>query len=43
MSAPMQNADIRIREARLTEGDYIFVPGMDFNYVNSIPFKAERE
>lgn len=30
-------------KAKLKEGDFIFVPGMDFNYVNSIPFKAERE
>lgn len=29
-------------KAKLNEGDFIFVPGMDFNYVNSIPFKAER-
>ena len=31
------------KEAKLKEGDFVFVPGMDFNYVNSIPFKAERE
>src|SRR5687767_11031446 len=31
------------KEAKLKEGDYVFVPGMDNNYVNSIPFKAERE
>jgi len=30
------------REAKLEEGDYVFMPGMDFNYVNSIPFRAER-
>jgi transcriptional regulator GlxA family with amidase domain len=30
-------------EAKLKEGDFIFVPGMDNDYVNSIPFKAERE
>ena len=29
-------------EARLEEGDYVFVPGMDNNYVNSIPFAAEN-
>jgi transcriptional regulator GlxA family with amidase domain len=29
--------------AKLKEGDFIFVPGMDNDYVNSIPFKAERE
>jgi transcriptional regulator GlxA family with amidase domain len=31
------------KEAILKEGDYVFVPGMDNNYVNSIPFRAERE
>jgi transcriptional regulator GlxA family with amidase domain len=31
------------KEADLKEGDYVFVPGMDNNYVNSIPFRAERE
>ncbi|MCG7858666.1 DJ-1/PfpI family protein [Flavihumibacter sediminis] len=30
-------------EAKLKEGDFVFVPGMDNDYVNSIPFKAERE
>jgi transcriptional regulator GlxA family with amidase domain len=30
-------------EAKLTEGDFVFVPGMNFEYVNSISFKAERE
>ena len=30
------------REANLQQGDYVFMPGMDFNYVNSIPFRAER-
>ncbi len=29
--------------AKLKEGDFVFVPGMDMEYVNSIPFKAERE
>lgn len=28
--------------AKLKEGDFIFVPGMDNEYVNSISFKAER-
>ena len=28
--------------AKLKEGDFVFVPGMDNDYVNSIPFKAER-
>ena len=30
------------KEAKLKEGDFVFVPGMDFNYVNSISFKAEN-
>ncbi len=29
--------------ATLKEGDFVFVPGMDMEYVNSISFKAERE
>ena len=29
--------------ANLKEGDYVFVPGMDNDYVNSDSFKAERE
>ncbi|CAN5371933.1 GlxA family transcriptional regulator [soil metagenome] len=28
-------------EAALQEGDFIFVPGMDYEYVSSIPFGAE--
>ncbi len=31
------------REAKLKEGDFVFVPGMDNEYVNSFPFKAERD
>jgi transcriptional regulator GlxA family with amidase domain len=31
------------KNAMLKEGDYVFVPGMDWNYVNSFPFKAEKE
>ena len=31
------------KSAKLKESDFIFVPGMDNEYVNSIPFKAERE
>ena len=31
------------KDAKLKEGDFIFVPGMDNDYVNSISFKAERE
>lgn len=31
------------KEAELKDGDYLFIPGMDFNYVNSIAFKAEHE
>ncbi len=29
--------------AKLKEGDYVFVPGMDNDYVNSISFKSERK
>jgi transcriptional regulator GlxA family with amidase domain len=31
------------KEAQLKEGDFVFVPGMNWEYVNSIPFRAERE
>jgi len=31
------------KEAELKQGDFLFIPGMDFNYVNSIAFRAERE
>jgi transcriptional regulator GlxA family with amidase domain len=31
------------REAKLDEGDYIFMPGMDNKYVSSAAFKTERE
>lgn len=31
------------KEANLREGDYIFIPGMDNNYVSSMAFKTERE
>lgn len=31
------------KEAKLGEGDYIFMPGMDYKYVSSISFKAEKE
>jgi transcriptional regulator GlxA family with amidase domain len=31
------------KEATLKEGDYVFVPGMNFDYVSSIAYKAERE
>jgi transcriptional regulator GlxA family with amidase domain len=31
------------KNAKLKEGDFVFVPGMDNDYVNSIPFSAERE
>ena len=30
-------------QSKLKEGDFVFVPGMDNDYVNSIPFKAEIE
>ena len=29
--------------AKLSEGDYVFVPGMDMDYVNSIDFKSQRK
>ncbi len=31
------------KEASLKEGDFVFVPGMDFEYVRSFSFKAEKE
>ncbi len=31
------------KNAKLKEGDFVFVPGMDYEYVSSIPFKAERD
>ncbi|MFV8325252.1 GlxA family transcriptional regulator [Flavobacterium sp. ZS1P14] len=31
------------KEADLKEGDYIFMPGMDFEYVRSMDFRAEKE
>ena len=30
-------------KADLKEGDYLFIPGMDFGYVNSIAFRAEHD
>lgn len=30
------------KKAKLKGGDFVFVPGMDNDYINSIPFKAER-
>lgn len=30
------------KDAQLKEGDYVFVPGMNWEYVNSISFRAER-
>lgn len=30
------------KEAKLQEGDYVFMPGMDNKYVSSIAFKSER-
>ncbi len=29
--------------AKLRQGDYVFVPGMDMDYVNSIDFKSQKE
>lgn len=31
------------KEAILTQGDFVFVPGMHFEYVRSIAFRAEKE
>jgi transcriptional regulator GlxA family with amidase domain len=31
------------KAAKLKEGDFVFVPGMDMAYVESIPFAAQRE
>ncbi len=31
------------KEAKLKEGDYLFMPGMGFEYVNSAEFRRERE
>lgn len=31
------------QEADLKESDYVFIPGMDFQYVNSAAFRAERD
>lgn len=31
------------KEAKLKEGDYIFMPGMNYDYVDSIAFRAEKE
>lgn len=33
----------RYNEAELKEGDFVFIPGMDNEYVSSIAFKSERE
>src|SRR6476620_9083214 len=30
-------------ESQLKEGDFVFVPGMDFEYVDSIAFKAQKD
>ncbi len=32
---------LNYKDAELKEGDYVFVPGMNFEYVNSISFRAE--
>jgi transcriptional regulator GlxA family with amidase domain len=29
--------------AKVKEGDFVFVPGMDYTYVSSIPFRSERD
>ncbi len=33
---------LNYKDANLKEGDFVFMPGMNFEYVNSISFKAER-
>ena len=33
---------LNYKEARLKEGDFVFVPGMNFEYVNSVSFRSER-
>ena len=46
--APVSTSGLRFenlanyRDAKLKEGDFVFVPGMDHEYVMSISFKAER-
>src|SRR6476660_7979313 len=37
------NKVINFKEARLKEGDYVIIPGMNYEYVNSIAFRAEKE
>jgi transcriptional regulator GlxA family with amidase domain len=34
---------LHFSKAKLKEGDYVFMPGMDYEYVNSISFRAEKE
>lgn len=34
---------LNYKEAELNEGDYLFIPGMDFNYVNSTAFRSEHD
>ncbi|MEI9913255.1 MAG: DJ-1/PfpI family protein [Bacteroidota bacterium] len=33
----------KFKDAKLKEGDFVFIPGMDFEYVRSIAFRTERE
>lgn len=33
---------LHFKNAKLKEGDFVFVPGMNYEYVSSIPFKAEK-
>lgn len=37
------NKVLNFKEAQLKEDDFVFVPGMSWQYVDSIPFRAERE
>src|SRR5919199_3746314 len=34
---------LSFKDAHLKEGDYVFVPGMNFDYVISIAFRAQKE
>lgn len=34
---------LHFSEAKLKEGDFVFIPGMAFEYVNSIAFRAEHD
>jgi transcriptional regulator GlxA family with amidase domain len=43
-TAGLEFGDLAIfNSANLKEGDYVFVPGMNFDYVNSLSFRAQNE